>query len=266
MNIKYHKNITGFSLVEIAIVLIIMSALITVTLVASDLKKSSDIRALINEIEEIHIALNNFYDLYNTVPGDTDVIYKYWASKCSSSSFCNGDGDNIIEAYKESHLVWVHLLYANLFKGNFTGLGDGDSQTQTAGINVPESALKDGQYSILHYHWPEFPDEHIILLGAKTPGNIGHSSVIDANSAFDIDTKLDDGKPSTGVVYGRNGWQNNNWTSSRCLINNVGTHIDNNENHEDNVEYDMNIATNECIMGFRFKGRMGSDSIRTTTD
>ena len=261
-----NRDNSGFSLIEISIILLIIALLSTTILVAKDLQKGAEIRAVVKEVEKIHMALNSFYDAYNVAPGDTDIIYQYWTSKCSSSSYCNGDGDNIIEAYKESHLVWVHLVFAKFYKGNFTGLGDGDAQTQTAGVNVPKSSFANGQYSILHYHWPEFPDEHIILFGAVTAGNIGYSSVIDANSAYEIDSKFDDGKPSEGIVYGRNGWSDNSWTASRCLIDGNEAHVNNNENHDSAVEYNMNLSTNECIMGFRFRNRIGLDMIRTTTN
>lgn len=262
---NHHKNI-AFSLLEMSIVLLIVSILLVVILGAQDMIKGTAMRNIVKEVSNIHIAINNFHDAYNVVPGDTDIVYKYWTADCASSSFCNGDADNILEAYKESHLAWFHLSLAKLFKGTFTGLGDGDTQTQTAGVNVPKSSLFNGQYTILHYHWPEFPDEHMIILGAKVSGNIGYGTLLDANTAFELDTKLDDGKPSQGIVYGRNGWQNNNWTSSRCLIDDVGAHVNNNENHESNVEYNMNISTDECIMGFRFTNRIGLDTIRTATD
>ena len=256
---------SAFSLIEIAIVLTIISILVAVTTVVQGFREGAAIKMVVKEVETINIAVDNFNDAFGTLPGDSDQVYNFWSSKCSSASKCNGDSDQIIEAYKESHLIWLHLVLAGFFEGSFSGKGDGDSKTQTEGVNVPKASFPDAQYSILHYHWNNFPDEHMILMGGKISGDIGQHAIIDANSAYNIDAKIDDGKPSTGNVYGRNGW-NGNWTTTKCLIDHNDDHVNNSESKTNNVEYHMNISTKECILGFRFKNRIGLDSSRTKTD
>ena len=261
MNIaKINKQ--AFSLIELSIAVIIISIISAVTFVANDLRKSAAIRIVAVEVEEINIALTNFYETTNGVAGDFNRAAQFWQSDCAAKSIeCNGNGNNIIEAYSESHLAWYHLYLGNFYVGNFSGTGDGDDKTQTANINVAEAAIKHAQYAIIHYHWPEFPDEHIILLAGKTIGDIGKNAIIDPNTAFSLDEKIDDGKPASGNVYGRNGY-NDDWYSSNCIIDNNGNRVANSENKDPTWEYNMNISGHECILGFKFNSDIAYDPPR----
>ncbi|MBT5827790.1 MAG: type II secretion system protein [Alphaproteobacteria bacterium] len=260
ISIQKEKSKSAFSLVEMAIILTIIGILSSVALVAFDLKKGAAIRLAAIEVEEINVAISSFYDALQEMPGDFDQASKFWSSNCSGGSVsCDGDGDNVIEAYSEAHLAWYHLTLTDFYAGQFSGTGDGDEQTQTANINVPASVIDGAQYAIIHYEWPEFPDEHMLILAGKTNGDIGKNSILDANTAYELDRKIDDGSPGTGFVYGRNGYNDTDWDSSNCLIDGDGNRVSNSEAKNSNWEYNMNIDSNECIMGFKFKSVSGYD-------
>ena len=242
----------AFSLVEMSLVLILIGILVVTILVAKEMRAGATNRMVIKDIDRIQVALNQFYDTFGDAAGDSNKIYKFWANECASEAVCNGNGNRIIEAYKESHLVWLHLSLAEIFAGNFTGAGDGDTQTQTRDVNVPRSVIENGQYSILYYDWGQFPDHHLILLGTQVAGDIGYGAVLDANAAYEIDNKIDDGLPSTGNIYGRNGYKNGSWLNTNCLIDVNNNNVINSESEDKNIEYNMNLETKECIMGFRF--------------
>jgi len=251
---------SAFSLVEMAIVLIIIGILASTAFVAIDIKQGAAVRLAAKEIEEINVAISNFYDSFHEVPGDFDKTTQYWPNDCSGgASACNGDGDNIIEAYKEAHLAWLHLSAANLYPGQFTGAGDGDSNTETAGINVPASVFNGAQYAIIHYEWDEFPDQHMILLAAKKNSDVAKTRALDANSAYELDARIDDGKPGSGSVYGRNGYNGSDWDSTTCIIDTNGDRVANSETINSSWEYDMNRSTKECIMGFKLKNQIAND-------
>ena len=57
---------------------------------------------------------------------------------------------------------------------------------------------------------------------------------------------------STGNVYGRNGYKDGSWINSNCLIDANGNRVDNSESEDKTIEYNMNLDTTECIMGFSF--------------
>jgi prepilin-type N-terminal cleavage/methylation domain-containing protein len=247
----YYKK--GFSLIEISLVLVLTGLLIVTILVSQQLRINTQNRMMIKELSKINIAANQFYDLFNELPGDSSNIYKFWSAECVSAEFCNGNGDGQINHYKESHLSWFHLNLTKFFIGNFSGSGDGDEQSQTIDVNVPKSSIENAQYSLIYYDWNEFPDYNLILLGKAVTGNIGYGAAIDANSAYSIDSKIDDGLPSTGNVLGRNGYKNGNWDDSNCLIDKDNNKIINSENETPDVEYNMNIKTKECIMGIRLE-------------
>ena len=243
------SNKKAFSLIEMSIVIILMGLLITTILVSNQLRISAANRMMIKELNKINIALNQFDDLFADLPGDSNKIYDFWPNKCATVEICNGNGDGKIDAYKESHLSWFHLNLANLFDGNFTGAGDGDEKTQTININVPASSIENAQYSLIYYSGNEFPNKNLILVGGAVSEDIGYGTIMSADSAYNIDQKIDDGLPSAGNVFGRNGYKNNSWEISNCLIDENEERAVNTVNENKNIAYNMNLDSKECIMG-----------------
>ncbi len=254
---------SAFTLLELAIAMIILGLLTATVLVGKELRKGAQIRSTIKEVEEINIALSNFYEAFQALPGDMSNASSYWPDNCPTN--CDGDDDKIIEAYNEALLSWFHLTAANLLKGDYSGVGDGDTSTHTAHVNAPKSTFQAGQYALLHYHQEHFPDQHMIILGGPKNTDIGLLAILDPNSAYNLDSKTDDGLPSSGKTYGRNGW-NVDWDSTNCLIDENGAREANSETIDKNIEYNMDLNTNECIMGFKLISHIGYDDSRTETD
>ncbi len=66
----YNKNIAGFTLIELSIVLVIIGLLIGGVLVGRDLVNSAALRAQISQIEKYNTAVNTFRVKYGYLPGD----------------------------------------------------------------------------------------------------------------------------------------------------------------------------------------------------
>lgn len=67
---KYFRKYTGFTLIELSIVLVIIGLVIGGVLVGQDLIKSSGNRAFISQLETYNSVVNTFKNKYNCLPGD----------------------------------------------------------------------------------------------------------------------------------------------------------------------------------------------------
>lgn len=105
---------SGFTLVEVAIVLVVVGLIIGGVLAGGTLLRSSELRAAANEFHKHNAALLIFKDKYGKLPGDMRNATEYWGSgggdglittgACRSvavtglgdNGTCNGDGNGRI--------------------------------------------------------------------------------------------------------------------------------------------------------------------------
>ncbi len=92
-------RISGFTLVELSIVMVIIGLLIGGIIVGQDLIVQSSTRAQMAQIETIETEVNTFKVKYNCLPGDcataTDI---FGTTDPSGNAINNGNGDGIIKA------------------------------------------------------------------------------------------------------------------------------------------------------------------------
>jgi prepilin-type N-terminal cleavage/methylation domain-containing protein len=263
MSIKIrNQNLAAFSLIEMIAVLSIIGLLVTIFTVGTSIRYSAAVRSTIREVIQYKISIYNFSDTYKSLPGDSINIQKFWPAACSSTGAstepkydCHGDGDDIIEDYisgkslNESLLAWKQLKITQIIDGSFSGAGDGDNTTQSINVNVPKSKFPKGQYAILHHHDTNFPDEHMIILGKAHAGTIGDTKLLEGTYANNIDNKLDDNLPSSGIVYARNGHNGTDY-SSNCLLDASDDPASNSEAIDQTLQYNLELRSAECILGF----------------
>ncbi|MGH9519815.1 MAG: type II secretion system protein, partial [Terriglobales bacterium] len=60
----------GFTLIEMAIVLVIIGLIVGSVLAGQDLIRAAEVRATISQIEKYQTAVNTFYGKYGALPGD----------------------------------------------------------------------------------------------------------------------------------------------------------------------------------------------------
>src|SRR3954467_11620070 len=99
------RNVQGFTLIEIAIVLVIIGLLLGGVLKGQELITGARVRNLIGQQDGIKAAYFGFLDRYRALPGD----YKN-AMTTIKDTTKNGNGDGQIQADngtdKESILAW----------------------------------------------------------------------------------------------------------------------------------------------------------------
>ena len=220
----------GFSLVELSIVLVILGLITGGILAGQSLIRASELRSVSAEYSRYVSATQTFRDKYFAIPGDMPNAVKFWgaadggtgdSAACMTTTTndartCNGDGEGRIgtSSVSNEHLrFWQHLANAGLIEGTYTGVNISPSHYYTVGTNVPRSKLDASSY-----WFPQWEGTHSSTFGrfdsTDTYGNTFFfgsyltGSVYRGNlkpeEAWNLDTKMDDGKPARGKV--RNPW------------------------------------------------------------
>lgn len=216
---------SGFSLVELSIVLVILGLLTGGVIVGRDLIESAQMRAQINQIRDIEVAMNGFKDKYGAIPGDFTEAERFWPGETS-----NGDGDGIITSATvgngstltpdnarydgERPAFFRQLSLAELVDSNYDGTavhgqgypemeaGDSGGMMVTGRWDTPSS----GNTAISNFDTIATSNVYLAMVicdPASFPGSSGHNDgcgVLSAQQAWNIDRKLDDGQPHTGKV------------------------------------------------------------------
>lgn len=104
----------GFTLVELALVLVIVGLLITGVLKGEALIQNSKIKKLVNEKDSMSAAFYTFYDRFNQYPGDENVAGP------TGDPAAQGNANGQIDAAEEG-MVFQDLMLAQIISGNYTG-------------------------------------------------------------------------------------------------------------------------------------------------
>ena len=183
---------TGFTLVEIAIVLVIIGLLLGGILKGQEMITQAKIKNVVNDFNGMTAAVNSYQDRYRALPGDDSSAASRWTGVVAG----NGDGIfgtsgtdfyNITitaapsAATKENNLFWWHLRFAGF-------VGGSTSATAMASVQQPANAANG-------------------IMGVQTSGmgftsNIICSSNLPDKIAIAVDTQMDDGASTTGQVRG----------------------------------------------------------------
>lgn len=114
MNIKSQQ---GFTLVEIAIVLVIIGLLLGGVLGGQQLIASARVKSQIQEIQAISAAINTYQDRFNALPGDD----RNAAANTGVAGLRRGNGDGSFSTTEGNQRIWEHLEAAGLLAGYTAG-------------------------------------------------------------------------------------------------------------------------------------------------
>ena len=114
---------TGFTLIEIAIVLVIIGLLLGGVLKGQELITSARVRNLISQQDGVKAAYFGFLDRFRALPGD----YPLASTNIACTPACtNGNGNGQIQSVlgggtiDEHVAVWEHLSKAGFVNGSYT--------------------------------------------------------------------------------------------------------------------------------------------------
>lgn len=206
------KKQGGFTLVELAIVMIIIGLLIGGILKGQELISNAQVTATIAQIKGIDAAVATFRDKYSTLPGDMATpntrLRDCTAAPCSRAGNANGRIDvpalgTAPTAAQEGLVAFTHLAASDLISGvDING-------TANFGSALPEAKMGGG-------FWIGFTANgvatgvpaadamragHYLVFNALV-ANAGGTAGMTASQAARVDRKIDDGDPQGGAARG----------------------------------------------------------------
>jgi prepilin-type N-terminal cleavage/methylation domain-containing protein len=238
INSKSRIMRAGFTLVELAIVLVIIGLLVGGGLVGNDLIKAAEVRSQIQQIEKYNAAANTFKVKYNYLPGDIpDPTASAFGFVARGTLAGQGNGNGIITGFAgnpnytygfmqcgEPQMFWVDLSFSGLIEGSYSRA----SPTVCPFMDVTGSGIDDylpiaKLGNNLHvYTWnlnynnngafnypanPKYRNSNFftisnvqtIAFSSYNAENVGTVGIA-VKQAHSIDLKIDDGLPISGNV------------------------------------------------------------------
>jgi prepilin-type N-terminal cleavage/methylation domain-containing protein len=212
----------AFSLVELSIVLVILGLLTGGILAGQSLIRAAELRSVSTEYSRYTTAIQTFRDKYFALPGDMPNATAFWgkddylcnldSGTASATGTCNGNGSGIIDiettARSEIYAAWQHLALAGLIEGTYAGKTTILDESYI-GINVPKSKVNNAGWTIYFLANVDSSDTilfegsygNVFLFGSGSyNGELTWGAALKPEEAWNIDTKLDDSKPGTGLV------------------------------------------------------------------
>jgi prepilin-type N-terminal cleavage/methylation domain-containing protein len=192
---------SGFTLIEIAIVLVIIGLLLGGVLKGQELINSAKVKNLATDFKNIPVYIYGYQDKFKALPGDDKCAYA--SGTCTSQHMTapttvlansggsgNGNGNGIIDgswsdtattATSEAYSFWQHIRVAGLAPGSTDPTGDFRPTNAVGGsigvTNVTQSPINTlkGSYIVC-------------------------SNAIAGKFARQLDITLDDGNPISGSM------------------------------------------------------------------
>jgi prepilin-type N-terminal cleavage/methylation domain-containing protein len=195
-NMSFKNSQSGFTLVEIAIVLVIIGLLLGGVLKGTELIENSKVKRAVSEINGVTAALYAYQDRFQQLPGDDGPLANITARGGAWANFTFAGGANGAiaapvgqtfnpTANTENEYFWKDLKAA--------GFLNGDSAAATVAV-LPRNAF-GGLIG--------FTVGPVGLPAAnQLAGRIVCLSQVPGKSAAALDTQLDDGNGNTGRMRG----------------------------------------------------------------
>lgn len=259
---------SGFSLLEMSIVLVILGFIAAAVVVGQSVLENSSLQSAIADYDRYRQAALDYKTRYKELPGDHSNATSITSdavgcqtpadSTASFTATCNGNGDGIVGVSTGDPLAdisvagtvdyeplffWQHLMNAGFLPGPFNGRA-ATSGTIGIGINVPKSSISGASFLLRYFPTNTVTNTsfranygNVFFLGA--PGGTAtlplNGAALTPEQAKYIDQKIDDGKPGLGKVL----------TSPQSVLTNCAT-----TSVETTAVYNSAVTTAACAMIF----------------
>ena len=178
---RHHQR--GFTLIEIAIVLVIIGLLLGGVLKGQELINQAKIKNVANDLNGVSVAVYAYQDRYKRLPGDDNGATARW----TTIALNQGNGNSqIAGTYSsttdtdESRAFWSHVRFSGLIGGDTSSVALASAQPLNASGGI--TGVQQG--------------------GLGLAGVVVCSGSLPAKIAQAVDSQFDDGNAATGSVRG----------------------------------------------------------------
>lgn len=207
-----------------------------------------------------------FRDKYRGIPGDFREATRFWnrqtadgwcasshgLSSAGSPGVCDGNADGMITVAVaasqsgENYQFWRQLALAGLIEGTFSGLTGSGGRYDSNRENSPVLRIANAGISIYYRSGGAGTSEIVqlsetygnsFLAGTFQAGDYSSGVFLTPSDLWNLDTKMDDGRPFYGNVIARH-WQT-------C------TTATGNTNADRNADYRLTTTAVACSMYYR---------------
>ena len=197
----------GFTLVELAVVMIIIGLLIGGILKGQEMISNAQVTATVAQMKGIEAAASTFRDQYDAFPGDMANAATRLVN-CAANPCNNGDGDARIDVNvgdaptlaDEGAFFFNHMRVTDLVTG-FDG-----AATLQFGAAIPTAEIGGGYMvghsstGVTNFTATEMRPGHYIVLTGQLADSADGTGILTASQAARIDRKMDDGRSNSGAV------------------------------------------------------------------
>lgn len=163
----------GFTLVEIAIVMVIIGLLIGGVLKGQAMVQNAKVKRVVKQADEVRAAVMAFYDKYGVYPGDEML------APIPPGTDLEGNGNGQI-AGNEIYMLYQDLQLAELISGNYNGTSD--LPKHAFGSDMDLSWVDPGPGQAKHYfRFYNLPAEVCLEIDMKYDDGVYNSGSIAGN-------------------------------------------------------------------------------------
>jgi len=174
--LKLKRNVCnqkGFTLVEIAIVMVIIGLLIGGILKGQEMLKNAKVKRIAKQADGLRAAVFSYQDRFGALPGDDPAAQTH----TGDGTLANGNGNGLIAAGEDED-VFAHLAASGLISGSAADYQGGNFPTHPfGGTTIIVNTTVQGKAS----HWINL---------SNIPADVGRM----------IDSSQDDGVHTTGSI------------------------------------------------------------------
>ncbi|MDP8568816.1 type II secretion system protein [Methylophilus aquaticus] len=183
----------GFSLIELAIVLVIAGLLLAGVMRGQELIANAKVKGLAADFRNIPTYLYGYQDRFRVLPGDDHAALAHVGGVNAASTSQEQDGLiqgawSSTNANDESYVIWQHLRLA--------GFSTGSTDITNAQQYVPRNS-EGGQIGLTSV---SALDTAVVTAGTFNNVHAMCSDGISGRYALQLDTMLDDGVGNTGAM------------------------------------------------------------------
>lgn len=191
----------GFTLIEIAIVLVIIGLLLGGVLKGQELINAARVRNIAAQLDGVKVAYLGFQDRYRAYPGDvSDATATAQIPNSPATGGCTGGGNAFCGNGKidpaEILTAWAQLARSGFISGSYAGAVGNAQATFPAQTTSDSPSNPFGGFLVL-VHDADYGDAATtapaIVLNVKTGGSMPAATIAE------LDRKVDDGNAGTGT-------------------------------------------------------------------